>query len=125
MNMNNMFDMHRGAIEMLYLDLCSIYEYQNVKDPKTSISRKEEVLIQENLPCKLSYSSIDAAAVGDGAAQRNMIAKLFIAPEIEVKPGSKLVVMHNGISTTFANSGDPGIYTDHKEIMLKLFERWA
>lgn len=125
MNMNNMFDMHRGAIEMLYLDSCNIYEYQNVKDPETKISKKQEVLIQEDIPCKLSYSSIDTAPVSDGAAQRNIIAKLFISPETEVKPGSKLVVLHNGENTDFASSGDPGIYPDHKEIMLKLFERWA
>ena len=54
-----------------------------------------------------------------------MGTKLFISPEVEIKPGSKIVVTQNGVTTEFSNSGKPAIYTNHQEIMLKLFEDYA
>lgn len=121
----DMFEMHRKAIESQYRGKCSIYELMTVKDPETKISKKEPVLVNEDIPCKLSYESLSVAGVSNGAAQKAIAVKVFMAPEIEVKAGSKLVITQDGVTKEFAKSGEPGVFPSHQEIMLNLFERWA
>lgn len=114
----------RKAIESMYKGRCNIFEYKTVKDPITKISSPQEVLVHENIPCKLSYEKINSTNQS-GAAQVSMSTKLFISPNISIKAGSKIVVTQNGVTTAFSNSGEPGRFTNHQEIMLELFERWA
>ena len=121
----DIFEMHRKAIESQYRGTCDIYEYMTVKDEDTKISSKKQVLVNEKIPCKLSYENISVVGVSNGAAQKEIVAKLFIAPEVEIKAGSKIVVTQDGVTKEFARSGEPGIFPSHQEIMLKLSERWA
>lgn len=116
---------HRAAIEVLYEDVCTIYEYRSVTDDKSKLTSKQEVPVIENQPCKLSFESTDAAAPIDGANEKAVSVKLFISPDIAVRPGSKIVVTHKGTETAFSNSGVPAVYSGHQEIVLKLFERWT
>ena len=51
--------------------------------------------------------------------------KLFIAPEVEIKSGSKIIVAHCGKTTEYTRSGVPGMHATHQEIMLDLFKEWA
>ena len=61
----------------------------------------------------------------DTAAKLTQGTKLFIAPEIKIKPGSKIIVEQNGTTTEYSASGVPAVYLSHAEIMLELFEGWA
>lgn len=115
----------RKAIESTYSGTCTILEYQDVKDEKTKITRKKEVPIIENQPCKLSFEKLNAVALTRAAAGQTQGVKLFLAPEILVKSGSKIVVEQNGVKTEYFASGKPAIYSSHMEIMLELFEEWA
>lgn len=114
----------RKAIESMYKGRCNVYEYRNVRDDVTKITSQKEVLVLKNWPCKLSYEKINSTNQS-GAAQISMSTKLFISPDINIKAGSKIVVTQNGVTTAFSNSGEPGRFTNHQEIMLTLFERWA
>lgn len=116
---------HRAAMEVFYEDTCTVYEYRSVKDDKSRLTNKQEVLVIEDQPCKLSFESTGAAVPVDGANEKTVSVKLFISPEISIRPGSKIVVMHNGRETAFSNSGVPAVYATHQEIELKLFERWT
>ena len=58
-------------------------------------------------------------------AKQTQGTKLFIAPEIKVKPGSKIVVEQNGVTTEYSASGVPAVYPSHVEIKLELFRGWA
>lgn len=116
---------HRAAVEALYEDTCSIYERQPVRDEVTKITKQQSVLVQENLPCKLSFESLDTTSIQEGAAKQAVSVKLFLAPEIEVKAGSKLLVTHQGTEIAYQRSGIPAIYATHQEIPLEFFERWA
>ena len=101
-------------------------ERRDVRDEKTKITRKnEEVPIVENQPCKLSFEKLNAVVQTDTAAKQTQGTKLFIAPEIKVKPGSKIIVEQNGVTTEYSASGVPAVYLSHAEIMLELFEGWA
>lgn len=116
---------HRAAIEVLYEDVCTIYEYRSVTDNNSKLTSKQEVPVIEKQPCKLSFESTEAAVSMEGANEKSVSVKLFISPDITIKPGSKIVVTHGGIETAFSNSGVPALYPTHQEIDLKLFERWA
>lgn len=116
----------RKAIESTYSGVCTIIERRDVRDEKTKITRKsEEVPVIENQPCKLSFEKLNAVVQTDTAAKLTQGTKLFIAPEIKIKPGSKIIVEQNGITTEYSASGEPAVYFSHSEYMLELFEGWA
>jgi hypothetical protein len=50
---------------------------------------------------------------------------VFLDPAVPVPPGSKLVITQNGVTGEYVRSGEPAVYTFHKEVQLQLFERWA
>lgn len=116
----------RKAIESTYSGVCTILERRDVRDERTKITRKnEEVIIIENQPCKLSFEKLNAVVQTETAAMQAQGTKLFIAPEIKVKPGSKIIVEQNGVTTEYSASGEPAVYLSHAEIMLELFKGWA
>lgn len=100
-------------------------------------------MVFEELPCRISFES-SAAAGGLGAAARgtgvaaaggSAVAgkaagaaspvaqkiRLFLSPEIKIRPGSKIVVR----DTVYAGTGIPAVYETHQEIMLTAFQGWA
>lgn len=116
--------MVRKAIEMTYIGTCTITEYQSYKKENKSTGH-QEVIILENQPCKLSFSSITNSSKTETAAMVVQTAKVLIAPEIQIKPGSKLTITQNGVTTEYKNSGEPALFNTHQEIVLELFKRWA
>ena len=115
----------RKAIESLYDDTCTITEHQKVQKENKSTGFVDMVVL-ENQPCRLSYKTTTNANQTDtGASSVVQITKVFIAPEIKVKPGSKLTITHKGVTSEYKNSGEPAIYDTHQEIVLELFKGWA
>lgn len=115
----------RKAIESMYDGTCTIIERQKVKLPNKSTGFKE-VVVLEDIPCRLSFKTItNTNQVETGVSAVVQVTKIFIAPEIQVKPGSKLTITQNDVTTEYKSSGQPAIYTTHQEIELELFERWA
>ena len=116
----------RKAIESTYSGVCTITCRRDIRDEKTKITWKdEEVPVVENQPCKLSFETLTPVVQTDTAAKQTQSTKLFIAPEIKVKPGSKITVEQNGVKTEYYASGEPAVYLSHQEIMLELFKGWA
>ena len=114
----------RQAIESMYIGTCTITQYQKVKQENKSTGFKE-VIVLENQPCKLSFEKIVNTNPTETAALLVQTAKVLIAPEIQIKPGSKLTIIQNGVTTKFKNSGEPAIFGSHQEIILELFKGWA
>lgn len=117
--------LQRKALEFLYVGRCTVIERQNVKDPITQITKQEEVPVLENQPCRLSFDRIASTNQTDTVGIVAQSTKLFIAPELDIKAGSKIVVTQRGRTTEYTRSGEPAIYSSHQEIQLELFERWA
>lgn len=115
----------RKAIESTYAGVCTILERRDVRDEQTKISRKSEEVVIEDQPCKLSFERVNAALQTDTAAKLTQGTKLFIAPEIKIKPGSKIIVEQNGTTTEYSASGEPAVYFSHSEYILELFRGWA
>jgi hypothetical protein len=114
----------RVAIEMMYQGTCTVTEHQKVKkDNKTT--GFQDVIVLTNQPCKLSFSNITTTDQTETAALVAQTAKVLIAPEIKIKPGSKLTITQNGVTTEYENSGEPAPFSTHQEIVLELFKGWA
>jgi len=115
----------RKAIESLYVGTCTISEYQEVRDPVTKITKHEPVDVLTDQPCKLSFQKVSSTNQTEAAAMVTQTVKLFIAPEIVIKPGSKITVTQHGVTTEYENSGEPALYSSHQEVILELFKGWS
>ena len=114
----------RKALESSYNGKCQITEHRKIKKANKSTAF-EEFVVLENQPCRLSFKTVTNASTGTTASATTQIVKLFLAPEIKVKAGSKITVTQNGVTTDYKSSGQPAIYTNHQEIILELFDGWA
>ena len=115
----------RKAIESLYDGTCTITEYQKVKKENKSTGFAEVVVLEDE-PCRLSFKTItNTNPTETGASSVIQSTKVFLAPEIKVKPGSKLTITQNGVTKEYKNSGEPAFYSTHQEIVLELFKGWA
>ncbi len=115
----------RKAIESLYDSTCTVIEYRQEKDPVTKKTVSKEVPIYPDKACRLSYSSGKNADQTESANAVTQIIKVFIAPELDIKAGSKLIITGRGKTTEYKNSGVPAVYDTHQEIVLELFKGWA
>ncbi len=111
--------------KLYYTGRCTVYEYQASKDPITKITEHQEVAVLPDQPCRLSYKTVTSASPSNGAAAVTQEIKLFIAPELVIKPGSKITVTQNNVTVDYKSSGKPAVYTNHQEIVLDLFQGWA
>lgn len=114
----------RQAIEYLYRGSCDIIVKEYETDTTTHISSSKEKRIVTAQPCRISYKSIPVTT-GDNVALITQSVKLFLAPEIKVPEGSKVVVTQCGETTAYKNSGKPALYPTHQEIELSLFDKWS
>lgn len=119
-------NLHRKVIEAMYEDTLTVKEHVKEKNEKTKLMDSKEVVVLEAQPCKLSYENVSAASETNTAASIAQVIKIFLAPEIKIKPGSKLTVATKaGMVQDYKQSGIPAIYPTHQEIVLEVFERWA
>lgn len=125
MNIDKAMKIARKKVEKLYTGLCTISEYEKVKNKETKRIELKENIILENKPCRISYNSFNATVIQDDANSVSQSIKLFIAPEVEIKPNSKITVTQNGVTKEYQRTGEPAVYATHQEINLELFEGWA
>lgn len=111
-------------IEKLYLDTATVIEYREVEDEITHISNFQEVIVHENIPCKLSHQS--ERQTGEGVSSGlSLSSYIMLDPDLVINAGSKIVVTRNGIETAYKNSGEPARHINHQKIMLEIFKGWA
>lgn len=117
--------MHREALEAAYDGVCTVYEMQPVFDPVTKVTAGQEVEILTEEPCHLSFSSAGPSSGSESAAEVSQVIKLFLAPEREIRPGSKITVTQQGRTENYSRSGKAAVYASHQEITLELFRGYA
>lgn len=115
----------RKAMESTYMGTVTVTERRKVRNEQTKLTTVEEVVVLENVPCRLSFESVAPVQQTETAAAVSQTVKLFVSPEIVIIPGSKLTVTQNGVTTDYKGSGIAAVYPTHQEIMLDLFERWT
>ena len=115
----------RKAIESMYDRECDVIEYQAAINQKNKRTENKEVVVLEKEPCRVSYETISNTSETEMQNNTSQKIKLFIAPEIVIKEGSKIVVRKGNSIEIFENSGIPARYDTHQEIILENFKGWA
>ena len=118
------------ALRRFWTDRCDVFVRESSVDPGTGRSVFEERQVYADLPCRLSYRlSFETLSgvrdVGDAAVSTRQAVKLFLAPEIMLPVGSKIVVRRGGREMMFARSGVPAVFGAHQEVRVERFERWV
>lgn len=112
--------MVRKAIESLYKGVCTVYQYKSVVDPVTKRTSVKEVVSCVDQPCRLSYKNKVSANESNTISSVSQTIMLFVAPELSIPAGSKIVVTQNNVVKTYVASGQPAVYTNHQEIVLEI-----
>lgn len=115
---------HRSAVEMLYEGRCTVTEYQSYTKPNSATGHHEVVILADQ-PCRISFGTMPAAEQTDTGAALQQTVRLFIAPEVIIKPGSRITVTQNGVTKDYCQSGEPAVYATHQEINLELWKGWT
>lgn len=113
----------RATLEKLYRGSLTIYEWNPVTDPVTHITSEVETITIENQPCLLSNASTAPATSSEGVPSVIKTTKIFVAPDIPIREGSKLVVTQDGVTNTYERSGIPSMYPTHQEITVNVMEK--
>ena len=114
-----------NPLSLLWTGRCTILEYEDVTDPNTFQTSQREVIVVEDEPCRISFSSEAITNPTTGLAEMSQFTVLFIRPDLEIDPGSIIEVTQNGRTTKYKRSGKPAVYTYHQEIRLTLYEEYA
>lgn len=120
-------DLVRKAIESRYDNVCSIYVYQDVFDEDTKQTKRERVMLLENIPCRLSYQTQAFASLvstqTDGIPENYQSVKMFIAPEYDIPENSEIEVNRYGRLLKFKRSSVPVIHHNHQEVMVEVWDQ--
>ncbi len=113
------------AISKLWTSRCDVVNYVNATDEQTHITRTKEVTILADVPCRVSFKTIKEAQQTEAPAEVEQIIKLFVASDINIPAGSKVIVKQNGITSEYKASGVSAVYSAHQEIVLDYFKEWS
>ena len=111
------------AVKSLWQDRLTVIEHQKVTRPNKTTGFEDVEIITEE-PCKIIFKTVASTDQQEAAALTESI-KLICDKSLQIKPGSKIVVLHEGIETAYRQSGPPAVYSVHQEIILEIFDRWA
>lgn len=118
-------DQVKKIIESQYTGLCTVIEYQSIKDPITFKTTHNEVPVLTDIPCRLSFKAISKSNENEINNQVTQQVKLFLNSSHIIKTGSKIIVNQNSRQFTYKNSSEPAIYPTHQEIVLEPFKGWT
>lgn len=113
----------RPHIERMYRGTLTVHEWISVTDPVTHISSEVEIITVTDQPCMLSNTSTAPITSEEGVPSVTKVTKIFVAPDIPIKEGSKLVVTQDGVTNTYERSGMPSVYPTHQEVSVNLMEK--
>lgn len=114
---------YRAYIEQLYTDRAYIFRSEHKKDPVTKETKLVEVLVSEDVPCRISQSSSAVPIRSDNADAVFYNVKMFISPEVSIKQGDYVDVSRGGTIRRYV-AGEPFVYETHQEVALQRKE-WA
>lgn len=117
----------RKAIESRYDNVCSVFVYQDVFDKDTKQTKRERVMLLENIPCRLSYQTQAFASLvstqTEGVPESYQSVKMFIAPELDIPENSEIEVQRYGRLLKFKRSSVPVIHSNHQEVMVEVLDQ--
>lgn len=115
---------HRKAIEKLYDSVCTVITSVEITD-ENGVTNFQDVMLYENQPCRISQSNVTAANNNYVVSELDKVIDLYIAPELDIPAGSRIVATFNDIATEYKASGIPARYATYQKIRLEYVGRWA
>lgn len=119
---------YTAALQWMWQDTATVYTQQQTVNETTGLTELAWAASLTDLPCKLSFSTL-AAAAGDPVAAVSQTVKLFCAVDAEIPAGSRVTVVRahpSGEQTySFKCSGLAGKFATHQEIQLEPLEGYA
>lgn len=109
----------------MYTGTCTVAERRKVEGGASKLVAYRDEVVLEGQPCRLSVKASGPAQQTGSAVGIAQVIKLFLAPDVTVRPGSKVTVAQDGVTADYRCSGVPAVYATHQEIVLELSERWA
>ena len=113
----------RPNIERMYRGTLTVHEWTSVTDPITHITSEVEIPTIVDQPCMLSNTSTAPTTSAEGGPSATKVTKIFLAPDVPIKEGSKLVVTQDGVTNTYERSGIPAVYPTHQEVTVNIMEK--
>ncbi len=122
-----MVEKMKKAIEPLYTETCTVYEREAELEDRRTVFK--ETVRYENIPCRVSMKAYlfgeNAGSEKKGYLNVGKKAKIFVPPEYEIKPGSRIEVKSNGKSVVYAKSGQMSFYASHNEVTVETEKNFA
>jgi len=115
---------NKAALASMWTDKMTVSEYQEIDKPNGSTGF-QEVYVIADAPCKLSFTTLANVEGGEGNAPLRQVVKVFCDAELDIKAGSKIEIVRDGKVYTYRQSGTPGRFSAHQEIVLIPFDGWA
>jgi len=115
-----LFDPNNGGCTFTF----TTKEYK--QDPETGRSKSVEVTHPTTgaYDGRLSKETIRPTDT-NGLTEVVQTLKLFTYPEIDIPAGSIINVTQGDVTTKYQHSGEPAIYTSHREIPIELWRKKA
>lgn len=117
--------MIKNDIEKLFTGKMNVYEFTPFINKKTGITEFKEKLVYKDVPCRLSYKSLNPAVQGKSASFIRQEIRLITVSDKPIKSGSKIEVTQCGQTKVYQKSGESAFYNTHQEIILSLFDDFA
>lgn len=109
---------------LLYDSVCTVIisdEYQK----ENGVTAFREKILYQNEPCRISQPSTNIATNNNVVSETGKIVNLYVAPDLVIPAGSKILVTFNDITTEYKNSGESARYDAHQKIQLEFVGRWV
>ena len=111
--------------EALYTDKMDIYSYKEITDPvsKTTNNELSETPDMEDIPCRLSYKSMDSGIITNGTHNNSSIsAKIFAPLSILLNDGDYIKIKRTDANNIYypvyeGTIGKPITYPTHQEAL--------
>ena len=116
---------YQKAIQSLWDGNCTIIVRDMTLDPTTGRTEPQERVAAENIPCRVSYTTVKSAETTEEAATVAQSVTLYLDPAVDIPVGSKITVTQIGVTRDYTRSGKPAVYTYHQEVPLELWKEWA
>ena len=106
-----------NPLARLWTDRMTVVEAEQYAKENGAQGFRENVVLKD-VPCKLSFSNLEAASENEGHATIAQAVRLFCDASLVIKAGSKIIVNRRGKAYEYRRSGEPAVFTRHQEIPL-------
>ena len=111
----------REVIESIYHHRMTVYQHENVLNPKTGYDEPQEVPIYVDEPCRGSTQLSEPTT--NLPREFTKTLRIHCAPELEIPIGSHIVVtFYNGKVQDFGRVSSARHYSDHQVLLMSEFK---